>query len=119
MTQQVQNIRPGGFQYNAPVEQIRPALPPQNTGWAVAALIFFWPLAFSAFSHAAKVYPLWATGDYAGAQAASASAKRLGRIALLVWAIFVVALIVFYVVIFAAAMSAMNDLPSYSDYSYR
>ena len=58
-------------------------------------------------------------GDYAGAQASSDSAKRLGRIALLVWAIFVVALIVFYVVIFAAAMSAMNDLPSYSDYSYR
>ena len=119
MTHQVQNIRPGGFRYNSPVEQIRPALPSQNTGWAVAALIFFWPLAFSAFSHAAKVYPLWAMGDYAGAQAASEGAKRLGRIALLLWVIFLVVLVVFYVVVFAAAMSAVNDIPSYSDYSYR
>ncbi|MFD6673162.1 CD225/dispanin family protein [Rhodococcus zopfii] len=119
MTHQVQNIRPGGFQYNAPVEQVRPALPPQNTGWAVAALLFFWPLAFSAFSHSAKVYPLWAMGDSAGAQAASDSAKRLGRIALLVWAVLVVLIVVLYVAIFAAAMSAVNDLPTYSDYSYR
>lgn len=114
MTHQVQNIRPGGFQYNAPVEQIRPALPPQNTGWAVVAVLFFWPVAFSAFSHSAKVYPLWAMGDYAGAETASAKAKRLGKIALVVWVVVTVVFIALYAAIFATAMSTLNEVPTYS-----
>ena len=39
-----------------------PAPPSVNAGWAVAALLFFWPLSFSAFAHAFNVYPLWASG---------------------------------------------------------
>jgi hypothetical protein len=56
--------------------------PPVHAGWAVAALLFFWPLSFSAFTHAFNVYPLWAGGDTAGAQAASDRVRRLGQLSL-------------------------------------
>jgi hypothetical protein len=56
--------------------------PPVHAGWAVASLLFFWPLAFSAFTHAFNVYPLWARGDAAGAQAASERVRRLGQLSL-------------------------------------
>ncbi|QII02299.1 CD225/dispanin family protein [Rhodococcoides fascians A21d2] len=39
------------------------ALPSSNAGWAVVAIIFFWPLAIPAFNHALKVHPLWMMGD--------------------------------------------------------
>ena len=56
--------------------------PPHNVGWAVAAALFFWPLSFSAFTHAFNVYPLWASGNYAGAQHASDRVRRLGQLSL-------------------------------------
>jgi hypothetical protein len=56
--------------------------PPHNVGWAVAAVLFFWPLSFSAFSHSLNVFPLWAAGNYAGAQYASDRARRLGQLSL-------------------------------------
>jgi hypothetical protein len=60
-----------------------PATPPSaNAGWAVATLLFFWPLSFSAFSHAFNVYPLWASGKVAAAQHASDRVRRLGHLAL-------------------------------------
>ncbi|MFC9840367.1 CD225/dispanin family protein [Rhodococcus sp. NPDC127530] len=59
-----------------------PPLPPSNVGWAVAAVVFFWPLAFAAFSDALKVFPRWCSGDLAGARAASRRARTLGIIAL-------------------------------------
>src|ERR1700738_3721576 len=56
--------------------------PPVHAGWAVASVLFFWPLSFAAFTHAFNVYPLWARGDVAGAQAASDRVRRLGQISL-------------------------------------
>lgn len=56
--------------------------PPVHAGWAVVSLLFFWPLAFSAFTHAFNVYPLWARGDVAGAQVASDRVRRLGQVSL-------------------------------------
>lgn len=53
-----------------------------HAGWAVTSVLFFWPLAFSAFTHAFNVYPLWASGDQAGAQAASDRVRRLGQLSL-------------------------------------
>jgi hypothetical protein len=81
-----------------------PAHPPVNAGWAVTALLFFWPLSFSAFTHAFNVYPLWASGDVAAAQYASDRVRRLGQLSLwlaggllllfgIVYAIFIVVLI--------------------------
>src|SRR5690606_6508143 len=54
--------------------------PPSNIGWAVASILFFWPLSFIAMTRSMQVYPLWAAGRYAEAEAASASAKKLGII---------------------------------------
>jgi len=83
-----------------------PPPPPSNVGWAVAAVLFFWPLAFSAFTHSSNVYPRWAMGDFQGAQYASDRAKKLGQIALWVWVAFFVVLIAFYVVFFAILINA-------------
>jgi Interferon-induced transmembrane protein len=58
------------------------APPPVHAGWAVASLLFFWPLAFSAFTHAFNVYPRWAAGDAAAARAASERVRRLGQLSL-------------------------------------
>ena len=57
-------------------------LPPSHGGWAAVTLLFFWPLSFSAFSHAFTVYPLWASGEFAAARYASDRVRRLGQLAL-------------------------------------
>ena len=64
-----------------------PAPPSANAGWAVAALLFFWPLSFSAFTHAFNVYPLWASGNVAGAHYASDRVRRLGQLSLWISAV--------------------------------
>ncbi|BAH55663.1 MULTISPECIES: CD225/dispanin family protein, partial [Rhodococcus] len=48
----------------------------------MASLVFFWPLAFSAFNHAFDVYPRWASGDVEGAVDASRRVRRLGQLSL-------------------------------------
>lgn len=119
MTQQYQQFPHAVAPQAAPPAPKVP-LPQNNVGWAVAALIFFWPLAFSAFKHSSNVVPLWLTGDYAGAQNAADQAKRLGKIALIVWAVFLVLLVVFYIVIFAAVISAAGSMEFDTSYpSYR
>jgi hypothetical protein len=83
---------------------IRPGPPPHHAGWAVAALLFFWPLSFSAFGHAFNVYPLWAAGDFTGAQYASDRVRRLGQLSLWIFGglllllgiLYAISLIVFF-----------------------
>ncbi|GGG15156.1 hypothetical protein GCM10007304_31520 [Rhodococcoides trifolii] len=82
-----------------------PPLPPTNAGWAAAALLFFWPLAFAAFNHSSTVFPRWSMGDYQGAQYASDRTKQLGKYALWIFAAFFVVFILFYIVIIAVAVS--------------
>ena len=96
-------------QYGAPAQ---PLPPKSNIGWAVAALIFFWPLAFSAFTHATNVYPLWASGDHVGAQYAAERAKRLGMISLIMWVVVWVLLVIFYVAVIGWAISNAADIPT-------
>lgn len=74
------------------------AAPPSNVGWAVAAILFFWPLSFVAMTRALDVYPLWAAGRHAEAEAASATAKKFGVISLIVFAAVIV---LYFVFIFA------------------
>lgn len=93
---------------SAPLERPAPPLPAINAGWAAAAVIFFWPLAFAAFNYSSRVHPLWAAGDYSGAQHASEQAKRLGKISLVVWAILCVVAVVFYGAAIAMAVSASS-----------
>lgn len=85
-------------------------IPPTNAGWAVAALLFFWPLAFTAFTASSDVVRLWTMGDHAGAQAASERARRMGRISLLIWAILIVAVIVLYLILFAVLIGAARSI---------
>lgn len=85
--------------------------PPSNAGWAVAAVLFFWPLAFTAFSHLHNIYPLWAMGDYAGAQLASDRVKSLGKIAL---GIFVGVFLLFVVLYGLLIATVLSQLGSYN-----
>src|SRR5699024_6431174 len=72
-----------------------PPGPASTVGWAVAAIVCFWPLAFVAMTRAIDVYPLWAAGRHAEAEAASATAKKLGVISLVIAAVVIVLYFVF------------------------
>jgi hypothetical protein len=103
MTAPASDVPPTQEPTTAP-QAVRPVPPPHNAGWAVAALLFFWPLAFSAFSHAFNVYPLWMAGDFAAAQYASDRVRRLGQLSLWIFGglllifgiLYAVSLIVFF-----------------------
>ncbi|WP_102145459.1 CD225/dispanin family protein [Mycobacterium hubeiense] len=92
-------------QPTGPVSAPTPPPPSANAGWAVAALLFFWPLSFSAFSHAFNVYPLWASGNFAGAQYASDRVRRLGQLSLWIFGglllLFAILYAIFLVVLIA------------------
>jgi hypothetical protein len=77
--------------------------PPGHVGWAVVALLFFWPLAIPAFISYSKIDSTFYRGDVAGAQRASQDVKRYGVIALVVGIAFVVVFIVFSVAVFSSA----------------
>lgn len=89
-------------QPGSPPQPRQPIPPPSNVGWAVAAVVFFFPFAFVAFSNALNVFPLWAQGDLNAAQEASNKAKFWGwfaigayivstLIVLLAWLVFYLA----------------------------
>lgn len=80
--------------------------PPSNVGWAVASILFFWPLAFVAMTRALQVYPLWQAGRQSEARAASASAKKLGVISLVVVGGLILLYFVFIFVMVGVAASA-------------
>ncbi|MGY0234686.1 CD225/dispanin family protein [Longispora urticae] len=52
--------------------------------WSILTIFLFWPLAIPAIINASKVNGLLAAGDYAGAQEASAGAKKWAKIATIV-----------------------------------
>ena len=79
--------------------------PPVHAGWAVASVLFFWPLSFAAFTHAFNVYPLWARGDVAGAQAASDRVRRLGQISLWLAGALLLLLAIGYTVLMVALIT--------------
>ncbi|MDX1885896.1 CD225/dispanin family protein [Mycolicibacterium sp. 120270] len=86
-----------------------PPLPPHNVGWAVAAVLFFWPLSFSAFTHAFNVYPLWAAGNFAGAQYASDRARRLGQLSLWIAGGLLLLFVIFYAIFLMVLISQGGD----------
>jgi hypothetical protein len=83
--------------------------PPHNVGWAVAAVLFFWPLSFSAFTHSFNVYPLWAAGNYAGAQYASDRVRRLGQLSLWIAGGLLLLFIIFYAIFLMVLISQGGD----------
>ncbi|MGF0313095.1 CD225/dispanin family protein [Rhodococcus sp. IEGM1428] len=72
-----------------------PSLPSSNAGWAVVAVIFFWPLAIPAFNHALKVHPLWMMGDVQGAEYSSNRAGFFGKLSLIIFGAFIVLYLAF------------------------
>jgi hypothetical protein len=87
-------------QQSAPTDVLpRPLPPPHHAGWAVASLLFFWPLSFSAFSHAFNVYPLWAAGDDSGARYASDRARRLGQLSLWIFGGLLLLAVILYTIV--------------------
>ena len=83
--------------------------PPHHVGWAVAAVLFFWPLSFSAFTHAFNVYPLWAAGNYDGAQYASDRARRLGQLSLWLAGGLLLLFLIFYAIFLMVLISHGDD----------
>ena len=96
---------------------LRPVPPPHNAGWAVASLLFFWPLAFSAFNHAFDVYPLWAAGDVGGAQHASDRVRRLGQLSLWVFGGLLLLFVVLYAIFLVVLISQGDGM--FYDHGYR
>jgi hypothetical protein len=94
---------PYGSSYGAPGQP-----PPGHLGWAITAVIFFWPLAIAAFINYSRVESLWYRGDPAGAQRASDAVKRYGVIALCIG----LAIIVLYAILAAAVLSTSSS-PSF------
>ena len=81
--------------------------PPNNLGWAIAGAFFLPPLAFAALFSSSKVEILWRLGDFAGAEKASADAKKWGSLALWIGLGLLVLGCIAYAGIFAAALSSM------------
>lgn len=77
-----------------------------NLGWGIAGLILFWPVGLFALIKAIKVGSLSASGDIAGAQAAADSAKKLGKIAVIVGAVLIALYCIFGVVLTGMMASA-------------
>jgi hypothetical protein len=76
--------------------------PPSRLGWAIAALLLFWPLAIPAFIYSNRVESAWYQGDVAGARRASDNAKTCGVIAVVVGVVMALLMIV----LFAAVLGA-------------
>ena len=92
-----------------PPAALPPGPPPHNVGWAVAAVLFFWPLSFSAFTHAFNVYPLWATGNFAGAQYASDRVRRLGQLSLWIAGGLLLVFLILYAIFVMVLISQGGD----------
>ncbi|MET4049769.1 MULTISPECIES: CD225/dispanin family protein [unclassified Rhodococcus (in: high G+C Gram-positive bacteria)] len=101
-SQYQQQAYPSAQPYAQPYVQA-PPMPPSNAGWAVVAVIFFWPLAISAFNHALKVHPLWLIGDIQGAEYSSKRAGFFGKLSLGIFFGFFLLYILFIALIVATS----------------
>ncbi|MGL6236995.1 MAG: CD225/dispanin family protein [Segniliparus sp.] len=81
--------------------------PPSNIGWAIAGAFFLLPLALAAFFASSKVEVLWRLGDFAGAEKASADAKKWGSLALWIGLGLLALGCISYVGLIAAAVSSI------------
>lgn len=81
--------------------------PDSNLVWAILSIFCCWPFAIVAIVKAAQVDGLWARGEYAAAQDASAQAKKWALISLIVGIAAYVIYFLFYAVIGCAALASM------------
>jgi hypothetical protein len=85
------------------------AAPPGNLGWAIVAVLLFWPLAIPAFINYGRVEGSWYRGDPAGAYVASANVKKYGVIALCIGLVLVVIWFIVAVVLVANVNDCVNS----------
>ncbi|MBP2319681.1 hypothetical protein JOF56_000066 [Kibdelosporangium banguiense] len=72
--------------------------PPSHLGWAIAALVVFWPIGIPAIIKSTQVDRYWMTGQPVLAEQASRTAKTLGVVAVAVaGALVVIWLVMFFV----------------------
>jgi hypothetical protein len=87
-----------------------PAPPPSgHLGWAITAIILFWPLAIPAFINYGRVESSWYRGDQAGAYRSSANVKKFGITALVIGITLAVIWIIFAMVLFSAVNDCVNS----------
>ena len=79
--------------------------PPTRVGWAIAALILFWPLSIPAFIYSSRVESAWYRGDVAGAERASANVKTCGVVAVVIGVLYALLMILFVGVILSSSGS--------------
>jgi hypothetical protein len=84
--------------------------PNKNIGWAIAALLLFWPLAIPSFIAALKVSDLWFTGRYDEAVRASADAKKWGVAGVVVGGIWIAVVVAVYVALIVSAIIGGSTL---------
>ena len=98
---------PSGYPaYRLPVEK-----PPDHMGWAIAALLLFWPLCIPAFINASRVDKAWYAGDRLGALRASESARTYGLVGVVTGVVLWLLAVLFFVavlVIFARSGSSFS-----------
>ncbi len=78
---------------------------PNNLVIAIISVFCCWPLAIPAIIFATQVNSKLAAGDIAGAQEASAKAKKFAMIGIIIAAVFWVLFILFYLIVGIAALS--------------
>lgn len=92
---------------------VAPPGPPNNMGWAIAAVLFFWPISFAAITAASRVDSAWLRGDVNFAMAESERAKRLGKRAIVIAAVAYALFLILYVTLIVALVGSAND-PQFS-----
>jgi hypothetical protein len=95
-----------GYGYPPPYPGYAAAGPPPSTnlGWAIAAIILFWPLGIPALIYSTRVESQWFRGDASGAMRSSAIARNCG-----IWAVVAtVVLMLLFFILFAAVWSNVD-----------
>ena len=86
---------PPSFGYGA----VQGTPPPNYLVWAIVSVFLCWPLAIASIVFSSQVNSKWAMGDVAGAQEASAKAKKFALWATIAGATIIVLYIIFVIAI--------------------
>jgi hypothetical protein len=82
--------------------------PPNHIGWAIAAILVFWPVGIAAIIKSTQVDRYWMTGQHAMAEQASRSAKTLGIVSLIVAGAL---LLLWFVIFFLMLNTFVDQIP--------
>jgi hypothetical protein len=100
--------------YPLPPPEYRPVLTAEGpitsqTGWAITAIVLFWPLGIAAYLASIKVVPALMMGDYASAERESLRVKRFGIWAIVVVAAFVALWVIGFIALVVFATQSCTD----------